>query len=138
MNYNYEKLFSTLPTPEPPVGLTEKVLLRIGVRERRALVTRIVLSASAFGVSVGMAVAGYVNLTASLAQSGFFQIFSLAFSDFSSMAANFPDFAFSILESFPIFTTALLLSGVLFAIWSLAALIDGAMAARGHRFFTAR
>ncbi len=110
MNHNYEKLFSTLKTPEPPAGLTEKILLRIGSRERRILGAKIAASACVFGVSVGIAVAGYVNLIASLSQSGFFQIASLMFSDFSSMAANFPDFAFSIMESFPIFTTALLLA----------------------------
>ena len=89
-----------------------------------------------FGVSVGVAVAGYVNLVAALSQSGFFAIASLMFSDFSAMLANFPDFALSIMETFPIFTTALLLSGVLFAIWSMAALIDEASLFRTGKFFT--
>jgi hypothetical protein len=48
------------------------------------------------------------------------------FSDFSAMVANFPDFIFSVVETFPVFTVALLLSGVLFAVWSMAALIDEA------------
>jgi len=139
MNSNYEKLFATLTTPEPPAGLTEKILLRISRRERNVLGAKIAVSACMFGISVGMAVAGYINLVASLSQSGFFQIFSLAFSDFSSMAANFPDFAFSVMESFPIFTTALLLAGVMFSIWSMAALIDEASLFRHGRlnkFFT--
>jgi hypothetical protein len=138
MNPNYEKLFSTLPIPEPPAGLTEKILLRIDRRERRMLGVKIAVSACVFGVSVGMAVAGYVNMVASLSQSGFFEIASLMFSDFSSMAANFPDFALSVMESFPIFTTAFLLAGVMFAIWSMAALIDEASLLRGGRFLTAR
>jgi hypothetical protein len=138
MNYNYknyEKLFSALQTPEPPAGLTEKILMRISTRERRTLGVKIGISACVFGVSVGMAVAGYVNLVANLSQSGFFQIASLAFSDFSSMAANFPDFALSVMESFPVFTAALLLSGVLFAIWSMAALIDEASLLRAGKLF---
>jgi hypothetical protein len=121
---NYQKLFSTLKTPEAPAGLTEKILARISTRERRILGVKIAVSASVFGVSTGIAIAGCINLIASLSQSGFFQIGSLAFSDFSTMAANFPDFALSMIESFPIFTAALLLSGLLFAIWSMAALID--------------
>lgn len=121
---NYEKLFSALDVPEPPVGLTEKVLLRIGRRERNTLIAKIVASACAFGVSVGIAVAGYVNLMASLSQSGFFQLSSLMFSDFSATLTNFPDFALGVVETFPIFTAALVLSGILFAIWSMAALID--------------
>jgi hypothetical protein len=136
MNDNYEKLFSTLTTPEPPAGLTEKVLRTIGRRERRILGIKIAASACAFGVSVGVAIAGYVNLVASLSQSGFFSIASLMFSDFGAMFANFPDFAFSIMETFPIFTTALLLSGVLFAVWSMAALIDETSLFRAGKFFT--
>jgi hypothetical protein len=130
---SYEELFSHLPTPEPPAGLTEKVLLRISRHERRMLGAKIAVSACVFGVSVGIAVAGYVNLVANLSQSGFFQLFALMFSDFSSMAANLPDFAFSVMETFPIFTSALVLSGVLFAIWSMAALIDEASLFRNRR-----
>jgi hypothetical protein len=135
MKHNYEELFLTLKTPEPPVGLTEKVLLRIGRRERRILGIKIAVSACVFGVSVGTAVTGYINLVANLSQSGFFQIISLTFSDFSAMAANFPDFALSITESFPVFTAALLLGGVMFAIWSMAALIDETSLFRAGRFF---
>jgi len=136
MDHQPEKLFSMLQTPEPPAGLTEKILLRIERRERRVLGAKIAVSACVFGASVGVAVAGYLNLVASLSQSGFFQIFSLMFSDFSSMAANLPDFTLSILESLPIFTTALLLAGVMFAIWSMAALIDEASTMRAGRFLT--
>lgn len=141
MDHRYEELFSTLQTPEPPAGLTEKILHRISRRERKILGFKIAASAGAFGVSVGIAVAGYVNLVESLSRSGFFEIASLMFSDFSSMAANFPDFILSIMETFPIFTVALLLSGVLFAIWSMAALIDEASLFRAGgvgRFFAAK
>ena len=134
MHKNYEKLFSALSTPEPPAGLTEKILLHIARRERRVLGAKIAASACAFGVSVSVAVAGYVDLVAGLSRSGFFAITSLAFSNFSSIAANFPDFALSVAETFPIFTAALLLSGVLFAIWSMAALIDEASLFRARRF----
>jgi len=136
MDHNYEKLFSVLSAPEPPVGLTERILRRIGRRERRIVGMKIAASACAFGVSVGIAVAGYINLVSSLTHSGFFAISSLMLSDFSAMAANFPDFAFSIMETFPVFTVALLLSGVLFAIWSMAALIDEASLFRAGKFLT--
>jgi hypothetical protein len=138
MDNNYKKLFSVLDTPEPPAGLTEKILLRISKRERRLLGAKIAVSASIFGVSVGVAIAGFMSLVASLSQSGFFQIGSLLFSDFSSMAANFPDFAFSMVESFPVFTAALLLTGVMLAIWSMAALIDEASLMRTNRFLIAK
>ncbi len=121
---NYEKLFSTLRAPEPPAGLREKIFSRISTRERRILGAKIAISASVLGVSVGIAIAGCMNLIASLSQSGFLEIGSLLFSDFSTIVANFPDFALSMVESFPAFTAALLLSGILLAVWSMAALID--------------
>jgi hypothetical protein len=135
MDHNCEELFSTLSAPEPPMGLTEKILSRISKRERNILGAKIAASACVFGVSVGVAITGYVNLVASLSRSGFFQLTSLVFSDFSAVVANFPDFAFSVMESFPVFTIALVLSGVLFAIWSMAALIDEASLFRARRFF---
>ncbi|HUC01870.1 MAG TPA: hypothetical protein VMA75_03115 [Candidatus Paceibacterota bacterium] len=135
MNNDYEKLFASFEEQEPPAGLTEHVLARIERRERRILGVKIAASAVTFGASIGVAVAGYINLVASLSRSGFFEIASLMFSDFSSMAANFPDFALSMIESFPAFTAALLLSGVLFAIWSMAALIDETSLMRHGRFF---
>ena len=97
------------------------------------LAVKIAASACVFGLSVGVAVEGYINMVASLSRSGFFQLSSLMFSNFSSMAANFPDFALSITESFPVFTGALILSGVMFAIWSMAALIDEASHFRNIR-----
>ncbi len=136
MDSRYEKLLSALDAPEPPEGLTQKIMLRISRRERRILGVKIAASACAFCVSAGIAVAGYINLMANLAQSGFFTITSLAFSDFSSVAANFPDFLLSIAESFPVFTAAVLLSGILFSLWSMAALIDEAALFRAERSLT--
>jgi hypothetical protein len=133
MNRNTENLFSNLSTPEAPAGLTEKVLSRISKRERKILGTKIAISACVFGVSAGVAIAGYLDLVTSLSRSGFFQLISLMFSDFSSVVANFPDFAFSVMESFPVFTIVFLLSGLLFAIWSMAALIDEALLFRARR-----
>jgi hypothetical protein len=133
MDRNYEELFSTLSAPEPPAGLTEKILLRISKRERSILGIKIAVSACVFGTSVGVAIAGYLNLIASLSRSGFFQLASLMFSNFSAVVANFPDFIFSVTESFPVFTIVLLLSGLLFAIWSMAALIDEASLFRARR-----
>jgi hypothetical protein len=138
MTPDYKKLFSSLETPEPPTGLTEKILLRISRRERRVLGVKIAASAVLFGVSASVAIIGFLNLVQDLSQSGFFQIGSLVFSDFSTVMANFPDFAFSIVESFPAFTAAILLSGVLFAIWSMANLVDEAVLMKTDMFGAAQ
>jgi hypothetical protein len=134
MKNNYKKLFSSYKAPETPVGLTEKILSRIVQRERRILGTKIAISASIFMVSISAVILALKDLFAGLSQSGFFPLASLAFSDFSSISANFPDFAFSMIESFPIFTAAILLAGIMFAIWSMAAFIDETSLLKTTRF----
>lgn len=113
--------------------LTKKILIRIAKRERQLLFIKIATSASIFIASVSGIFFAWKDLITTLSQSGFFDIASLAVSDFSSISANLPDFIFSMIESFPIFTAALLLSGVLFAIWSMAAFIDEASQLRAYR-----
>jgi hypothetical protein len=134
MNKNYEKLFSSYKAPEAPAGLAEKILVRIAEHERRILGIKIAISASIFIFSISAIVIACKDLFIALAQSGFFQLASLGFSDFSSIAANFPDFAFSMVESFPIFTAAILLGGIMFAIGSMAAFIDEAHLLRANKF----
>lgn len=127
MDYrDHNNALSALEAPEPPADLTEKVLMRIAKRQRRILYLRITASASVFAASLYAAIAGYMNTTASMDHSGFLQIGGLMVSDFSAVAANFPDFALSLLEAFPVFAAALLLGGVMFAIWSMATLFDEA------------
>ncbi len=117
---------SALDAPEPPAGLTERILIRIARRERSILGAKIAAAAAVFAVSVSAAVSGYMNMMASMDHSGFLSIGGLIFSDFSVIAANFPDFALSLVEAFPVFTAALLLGGVMFAVWSMAVLVDEA------------
>lgn len=134
MKQDYEKLFSSYEGPHPPRDLTERILLRITQRERQILGIKIAISASVFVISASAAVIACRDLILALSHSGFFQLSSLLLSDFSSITANFPDFAFSMVESFPIFTAALLLSGILFSIWSMAAFIDETSLFRTNRF----
>jgi hypothetical protein len=131
---NYEKLFSKLAIPEPPVGLAKTILLRIEKRERRVVAIKAAASAVVFAASLWVIEAGYTSLVAGFQQSGFLAFFSLLFSDFSLIASNLPDFFFSIIESFPIFSAAIVLGGVAFAIWSMGVFINEAMLMNGRRF----
>lgn len=124
MKNDLKNPLSFYKSPEVPAGLAEKILLKIVRRERRILGIKIAASASIFVISISTITITCRDLMFGLSHSGFFQFASLAFSDFSSVASSFPDFAYSMVESFPIFTAALLLSGILFAIWSMAAFID--------------
>ncbi len=129
----YEKLFSEIALPEPPVGLATTILIRIERRERRILAVKAMASATVFALSLWVIAVGYSNLIAGVARSGFLTFVSLLFSDFSSIASNLPDFLFSIVESFPVFSAATLLGGIAFALWSIGRLVDET--SRMHRQF---
>lgn len=121
---NYEELFGELNAPEPPAGLAKRILANIERRERRMLGVKIAAFATAFTGSLFVVVASYLDLVSQLSRSGFFQFFALIFSDFTATIANFPDFAFSLAESFPVLSAAVVLGGIAFAVWSLAGLVD--------------
>ena len=131
---NLEQIFSKLETPEPPAGLARAILVRIERRERRVLIAKIVASVCMFGVSLLVIGVGLVDFRASLAETGFLQFASLIFSDFSTIASNLPDFALSMIESFPAFSAAAMFTGAGFAIWSLAAIADEVSAVKHRKF----
>jgi hypothetical protein len=131
---NVERIFSKLETPEPPAGLARTILIRIERRERRVLMLKIVASVCAFGVSLWIVGIGFADFRTSLAQTGFLTLASLLFSDFSSIISNLPDFALSMVESFPAFSAAAMLAGAGFAIWSFAAIADEISAIEHRKF----
>ena len=120
--------------PEPPAGLDRKIMRRIKRYKRRVLMAKTVGFGTLFAGSIVALVIAYSNLANALAQSGFLNFISLFFSDFGMTMANFQDFAFSMLESFPVFSAAFLLGGVILAIWSAAHFIDDLSTMRASRF----
>jgi len=120
--------------PAPPAGLAKKILLCIKREERRRFLTRTVALGAALAGSMALVVYGGVAVAADASRSGFISFASLFFSDFSATIASFSDFIFSVVESFPVFSAALLLSGVFFAIWSAAAFVDEMALLRRHTF----
>jgi len=135
---NFEKFFKDAEIPEPPQGLGQKIVREIAVREMRRLRIKIAAAAGIFAASIYFVVVGFLSLWAQLVQSGFFAFAALAFSDFSSTLANFPDFASSLAESFPIFSAAIILAGLAAVIWSAAMLVDGTTVWRRHIFSSFR
>ena len=123
-NDKYERFLAAMASeadmPEPPAGLERKIMGHIKRYERRVLILKTAGFGTLFVGSVSLLVVGYFNLVSAFAQSGFFNFASLFFSDFGAAMANFQDFAFSILESFPVFSVAFVVAGVIAVIWSAA------------------
>jgi len=136
-NSKYAKFLTAVATeadmPEPPAGLEHRIMRRIAAAKRRALIIKTTGFGVLFAGSIAVLVAAYFNLAAALAQSGFLNFASLFFSDFGVAMANFQDFAFSIVESFPVFSAAFLLAGVIAVIWSAAHFIEDVSQVRHYR-----
>lgn len=97
---------------------------RIARRERRVLVVKTSGFAMVFVGSATFLFDAYLNLATALTQSGFTSFAGLFFSDFSAAMSNFQDYAFSILESFPVFSAAFVVGGLIVVIWSASNLIQ--------------
>lgn len=130
-----EEWMTTLESPAPPRGLAKRILLCIERKERQ----RCAAKTAAFGLlcsgSIALIVYGSIELVAEASRSGFLLVSSLLFSDFSAtVSLFFSDFMLSVVESFPVFSVVLLLSGVFFAIWSAANFLKEVGLMRGHMF----
>lgn len=117
--------------------LFEKIMARIETERKKISLKRktigfsLVLAVSLAGLipSIKMAYTGFVD-------SGFYQLFSLAFSDTSIIMAYWQNFVLSLLESLPL--TGILATGIslfvvlgsLKAVWGLSQTTDRRLAVR--------
>jgi len=114
--------------------LVDQIMLRIGREARRRLAMKATAFCAVLVGSTALAAYGFRTMVAGASHSGFFLFSSLLFTDFSAAAASFSDFAFSLLESFPLVPALLLLSGIFFAIWSAARFAHEIASLRRHAF----
>ncbi len=90
MSTNYEKLFN-------------KIMTRIGEEQRRSAVKqRIAVFSLGLAVSATAFVPTLHMVQKGLVESGFLNFISLIFSDLGAVLANWQNFLFAILESFPV------------------------------------
>lgn len=117
MSKDYEKLFSRLRVAEPSVNLLGKITDRVRRRETFLIYQKTAfysLGATFFLVAL---VFSLRSAQAGFAESGFFQFFSLVFTDFKIVAASWQGFALSLLESIPV-------NGLIFALSSFFIFIN--------------
>lgn len=119
--------------PSVPDGLEGKILRRVRRLERRRLIVRAGVFGTVFAASLAGLSVGFLSLINSLSQSGFLSVSSLLFSDFSSAMANFQDFLFSMMDSFPVIPAAAVVAGLIVVVWSAAAFWDDVGKIRSYR-----
>jgi len=118
----------------PSPNLTKRILGEIERIERRRLILKTAGFGALLAASSVLAVYGCFAAFSDASRSGFLAFGSLFFSDFGVVAASFSDFAFSMLESFPVVSVTILLSGVFFAVWSAAEFVRDVSLMRKHTF----
>jgi len=120
MRKDYEKLFTYITSPVPPKDLFSKIISNIELSKRkRVLIKRVaVFSVSLLG-SLAALVPAVLILRTNFTESGFYQYFSLMFSDFGTIISYWQDYFTSLLESLPVFSLIFLLLSILWFISSL-------------------
>ena len=116
----------------PDNKLKMRILGRIARYERRKLRFKVAAFWTVIIGSLGVTAFGAVAVFGDALQSGFLQFASLFFYNFSSAMAAFPDLALSMVESFPVFSSAFFLAGIFLAIWSVAKLANEIVFMHAH------
>jgi len=109
MDQKLEQLFKNISQINPPERLTGLVLARIEKIQKRRFWTKIALSTLGAFVSAGVAVYFFIIFKESILFSEFWSILSLVFSDASVVATHYQEFFFSLLETLPSMTFAIIL-----------------------------
>lgn len=106
---------------EPPEGLLQRILVRLRIEERRLRAAKrdiMVFGMIAVG-SLGAFIPAYRTLAADVASSGLRDFLRLAISDSAIVAVLWREFAFSILESLPVVSAAVICAVVLASVASM-------------------
>ena len=103
---------------EPPRGLSDSISVRVREVEHNAWHTRFVTFIATTLVSSVALVVATIRLWSDLAQSGFYQYFSLLLSDGATLSLYWKQLGLSLVESLPLLNLAILLSVLGVFIWS--------------------
>jgi len=123
MQDGYKKLFNCVDLIEPPGKLGPKIINYINSEEKRLAAFRARVFRSTSVASFGFFLWATVYLVNSVQQTGFWQYFSLIFSENGTVLAYWRELSLSIIESLPILSLIIFLAAVGLFIWSSAKVI---------------
>lgn len=96
------KLFKNTRNLEPSAALEGFILARIGAIGERRAQRKLVFSYAGILSSVVAVFYLAMSLGSGIIESEFFSLLALAFSDLGTVLANWKDFAYSLMETFPV------------------------------------
>jgi len=120
MEDKYKKLFGYINLITPPKGLHELILVRINIEEKCLVKIRTWIFGSSTAVSFGLSLWAVVYFIKSVNETGFWQYFSLIFSENGAMLAYWRELTLSLAESLPIVSLIIFLTTTGFFVWSFA------------------
>ena len=122
-----------------PAYLADRIMAEVVRIERRRLAWRLAAFAVLLAASAGVVVYAGFEAVAAAYRSGFAAFASLLFTDFAAATADLSDFAWSLLESFPLVPAIGLFAGAFFVVWSAGGVIaEASLLGAGDKFSPAR
>jgi ABC-type multidrug transport system permease subunit len=116
---DYERLFKNINRLEPPEFLLGNILTAIEAKKRKTARIRLALFGTFALASLAALFPAIQYFIAEFSQSGFYQYFSLLFSDWNLAITYWNDFVLSLAEALPVLATAAVLSAIFVFLGSL-------------------
>jgi hypothetical protein len=119
MNYKLSQIFKNIPEIEPHSHLEALIMQKIGLQRERQLKRKLIFSYAGL-ISSGLAILGTIfSFGSAVWQSEFWNLATLIFSDLRVVASNWQDFSYSLLETFPVVNTIVILIPIFLLFLSL-------------------
>ncbi len=120
MRKDYEKLFTNLTPPEPPVGLFDRIVLAIKREQELRNTKRLVFGFLALLlVSLTTVPFSWTLVSGQMQDSGVIQFIQVGLSDIGTFFASWQDFSLAIAESLPVTGIAIFTINMILAVFTL-------------------
>jgi hypothetical protein len=124
MNTKLSQIFKNISQVEPSEDLKGSILRRIEIESVRQIRRKLMFSYIGLGSSLAAGIWAIFSLGNVILKSEFWSILSLAFSDLQVVAGNWNTYLFSLFETLPTVSLALILVPVLGLIVSIGFYLD--------------
>jgi hypothetical protein len=120
MNEKLRHLIQSLPEKEPAKKLKQAILARIEQERGRLLRRKLRLSYTAITLSAAAIFYALFTVGSALLHSEFWSLATLTFSDAITVARDWHDFLYSLLETLPVFDLSVLIAPIVALFLSLS------------------
>jgi hypothetical protein len=121
MKQNLHQIFKSIRTTEPSSKLADLIMIRIEVLREKQTKRKLILSYFSLVSSFSAFIFTIIAYGNAFLQSDFWILLRLLATDASSVLKNWNDFAFSLLETFPAVSAAIMLVPVFAILLSFSA-----------------